>query len=152
MEIQELIPNFFRARTIIFIIFKVQQHVNLREYKEKTNYTDLQKEKLSNQTELCNIKSKWSATRKKLSIVNSTCSWGGDRNSFVFLAVRAADMFKACITSLYRKRWFSWSLATKSSENATMASIRCRTWQSHRYWSRWHIWIQQYCKSHELAS
>lgn len=58
MEIQELIPNLFRAGTIIFIIFKVQQHVNLREYKEKTNYTDLQKEKLSNQTELGNIKSK----------------------------------------------------------------------------------------------
>lgn len=95
------------------------------------------KENLGNEKELCCT---WNKTKKLQSVVNYTCSWGGDRNSFVFLAVKAADMFKACITSLYRKRWFSWSLATKSSENATMASIRCRTWQSHRYWSRWHIW------------
>lgn len=64
MEIQELIPNFFRARTIIFIIFKVQQHVYLGEYKEKTNYTDLQKEKLSNQTELCNIEKQIKCNKK----------------------------------------------------------------------------------------
>lgn len=75
-----------------------------------------------------------------LSFHFGTCSCGGDRNSLVFLAVSAADMFKACMTSLYLNRWLSWSLATKSSEKATMASIRCRTWQSQRYWSKRHIW------------
>lgn len=34
MEFQELIPNFFRAGAIIFIIFKVQQHINLKRTKE----------------------------------------------------------------------------------------------------------------------
>jgi hypothetical protein len=70
---------------------------------------------------------------KDLQFYSGTCSCGGDRNSLVFLAVSAADMFKACMTSLYLNRWLSWSLATKSSEKATMASIRCLTWQSQRY-------------------
>lgn len=88
MELQQMLSDVLWTGTLLLLILKAEQHVNLR--KECT--------------QSCTHKIRSVALKMLNSDFVQTCSWGGERNSLVLRAVRAADMLSACMTSLYRKR------------------------------------------------